>query len=137
VTASRFTFDLMWLGSPPTLAENGIVKATLEAINQMQADGVIGQYAIRGAVGATLYLAPAATLDVDVFVVLPTREGSSLLSPSPIYEYLKAHRGNGAQHEHIVIAGWPVLFLPPSNELEREAIAGAVFVTVQDVPTRS
>lgn len=65
------------------LAENGIVKVkvTREAINQMQADGVIGQYAIGGAVGATLYLEPAATLDVDVFVVLSTREGSSLLSP--------------------------------------------------------
>ena len=30
----------------------------------------------------------------------------------------------------------PVQFLPPGNELEQEAIAGAVSVTVQDVPTR-
>jgi len=29
------------------------MKATLEAINQMQTDGVIGKYAIGGAVGAT------------------------------------------------------------------------------------
>jgi hypothetical protein len=42
------------------------MKATLEAINQMQADGVIGKYAIGGAVGATFYLQPAATLDVDI-----------------------------------------------------------------------
>jgi hypothetical protein len=48
------------------------VKVTLETINQMQADGVIGKYAIGGAVGATFYLEPAATLDVDIFVTLPT-----------------------------------------------------------------
>lgn len=56
------------------------MKATLEAINQMQADGIIGKYAIGGAVGATVYLEPAATLDVDIFVMLPTAIGSSLLS---------------------------------------------------------
>lgn len=42
------------------------MKKTLEEINQMQADGVISHYAIGGAVGATFYLEPAATLDVDV-----------------------------------------------------------------------
>ena len=44
------------------------MKATLEVINRMQADGVIGQYAIGGAVGATFYLEPVATLDIDIFV---------------------------------------------------------------------
>ncbi len=34
----------------------------------MQADGIIGAYAIGGAVGATFYLEPVATLDLDVFV---------------------------------------------------------------------
>lgn len=124
----------MPLGSQPKLADNDSVKATLQAINQMQADGVIGQYAIGGAVGATLYLEPAATLDIDVFVMLPTTEGSSLLSLSSIYDYLRA-QGGKVQHEHIVIGGWPVQFLPPANELEREAVAEAVAVTVQDIST--
>ncbi len=44
------------------------MKETLEVINQMQSDGVIGAYAIGGAVGATFYLEPMATLDLDVFV---------------------------------------------------------------------
>ena len=110
------------------------MKATLEAINQMQADGVIGKYAIGGAVGATLYLEPAATLDVDIFVMLPTVPGSSLLSLAPIYEYLKAH-GHAERQEHIVIGVWPVQFLPPSDELEREAVAEAVPTNVEDVPT--
>jgi hypothetical protein len=112
----------------------GIMKATLEAINQMQADGVIGKYAIGGAVGATRYLEPAATLDVDIFVTLPTAPDSLLLSLGPIYDYLKA-RGGTVKDEHIVIGGWPVQFLPPGNDLEREAVAESVAADVEGVTT--
>jgi hypothetical protein len=110
------------------------VKATLQAINQMQADGVIGKYAIGGAVGATLYLEPAATLDVDIFVTLPTVAGGFLLSLAPIYDYLKA-RGYTVQDEHIVIHDWPVQFLPPSNALEEEAVEEAVQTTAEGITT--
>lgn len=111
------------------------MKATLEAINQMQADGIIGKYAIGGAVGATLYLEPAATLDVDIFVMLPKAPGSSLMSLAPLYDYLKV-RGGAVRDEHIVIGGWPIQFLPPSNQLEMEAVAQAVPATVEGVTTR-
>ena len=57
-----------------------LVKTTLEIVNRMQADGIVGKYAIGGAVGATFYLEPSATLDVDIFVVLPTAPGSFLTS---------------------------------------------------------
>ena len=110
------------------------MKATLEAINQMQTDGVIGKYAIGGAVGATFYLQPAATLDVDIFVTLPTSPGGLLLSLAPIYDYLKT-QGCKVEDEYIVIGGWPVQFLPPSDELEREAVAESVSTTVEDVQT--
>lgn len=110
------------------------MKETLETINQMQADGIIGKYAIGGAVGATLYLEPAATLDVDIFVTLPTLPGSLLLSLEPIYDYLQA-RGGTAKDEHIVVGGWPVQFLPPSNDLEREAVEESVGTNVQGVAT--
>lgn len=40
----------------PLTAIEEHVKRTLETINQMQADGVIGKYAIGGRVGATVYL---------------------------------------------------------------------------------
>jgi hypothetical protein len=33
-----------------------------------QKDGVLARYAIGGAVGATFYIEPAATEDIDVFV---------------------------------------------------------------------
>lgn len=110
------------------------MKTTLETINQMQADGIIGKYAIGGAVGATLYLEPAATLDVDVFVTLPTVSGTSLLSLTPLYDYLKS-RGCAERDEYIVIGGWPVQFLPPSNDLEEEAVLNSVPTAVEGVPT--
>jgi hypothetical protein len=100
----------------------------------MQTDGVIGMYAIGGAVGATFYLEPASTVDLDIFVMLPASEGA-LLSLAPIYEYLKA-RGGKVQDEYIVLGGWPVQFLPPADDLEREAIAKAVAAEVEGVPTR-
>jgi hypothetical protein len=77
------------------------VKTTLEIVNRLQTEGIIDKYAIAGAVGATFYLEPSATLDVDIFVVLPTAPGSSLTSRAPIYEYLTL-RGCQEQGEHIV-----------------------------------
>jgi hypothetical protein len=50
------------------------MKATLTVINQMQTDGVIGKYAIGGAVGATFYLEPVATLDIDIFISFQSSE---------------------------------------------------------------
>jgi hypothetical protein len=111
------------------------VKETLEVINQMQADGVIGKYAIGGAVGATFYLAPAATVDVDIFVALPTAAGACLISLAPIYEYLKA-RGATELDEYIVVGDWPVQFLPLADELHKEAVEQSVTVTVDGVETR-
>ena len=102
-------------------------------INEMQADGVISHYAIGGAVAATFYLEPAATLDVDVFVLF-SNPGGALVSLTPIYEYLKA-RGGVEDREHIVLGDWPVQFLVPSNDLEREAIAASVPVEVEGVRT--
>lgn len=110
------------------------MKATLEMINQMQADGVIGKYAIGGAVGATFYLEPSATADVDIFVTLPTAPRSPLLSLGPIYDYLKA-RGCRVEGERIVIGEWPVQFLPPHGALEQEALDEAVQTDVEGAPT--
>jgi hypothetical protein len=111
------------------------MKATLKIINQMQADGVIGQYAIGGAVGATFYLEPVATLDIDIFVSFQKSAGSPLLTLSPIYNYLTA-RGFKAEKEYIIIAGWPVQFLPPGNALVEEALAQAIETEVEGVKTR-
>ncbi len=80
-------------------------------------------------------LEPAATVDVDVFIALPTGSGRPPLSLAPIYEYLTA-RGYQAKREHIVIGDWPVQFLVPANSLEEEALANAIAADVEGVPTR-
>ena len=108
------------------------MKATLEVINRMQAEGVIAHYAIGGGVGATFYLEPAATLDIDIFVILPYEQEGSLVSLSRIYEFLQA-RGYRAQDEHIVIEGWPVQFLVPATELEKQAVVNAVPERFEDI----
>lgn len=111
------------------------MKATLEAINQMQADGVIKNYAIGGAVGATFYLEPSATFDIDIFVILPNEAGSSLVSLAPIYEYWRERAGK-EKGEHIIIGGWPVQFLVPSDKLEEDAVAEAVSTEFEGVRTQ-
>lgn len=102
-------------------------------VNQMVADGVIDRYAIGGAVGATFYLEPVATLDVDIFVAFRPEPGRLLVSPQPILDYLTA-RGGVLEGEYIVIFGWPVQFLPPTSPLVEEALEQAVTVDVEGVP---
>ena len=99
----------------------------------MQADGVIDQYAIGGAVGATFYLEPVATLDIDVFVSF--KKVGTLLTVSPIYDYL-TRRGFKTEKDYIIIEDWPVQFLPPANELVEEALKQAIETEVEGVPTR-
>jgi hypothetical protein len=111
------------------------IKETIAAINQMQADGIVDRYAIGGAVGATFYLEPVATLDVDVFVTFKPQAGQLLVTPQPIFEYLLA-RGGIMQGEYVMIAGWPVQFLPTGNPLLEEALANAVEHDVEGTPVR-
>jgi len=131
-------------------------------INGMQAAGVIERYAIGGAVAATFYLEPVATLDVDVFVEFHTGLGSQMISPEPIFRYLR-DRGCAMEEEHgvrgrrrvdcmgrvvtrpsdreiasqhIVIAGWPIQFLPAGSALVQEALAKAGEKDVEGSPAR-
>jgi len=108
------------------------MKATLKAINQMQDDGIIEKYAIGGAVGATFYLEPSATVDIDIFVSIQKLSGSLLITVAPIYDYLTA-RGYKTEGEYIIIEGWPVQFLPPADALTKEALAQAVETEVEGV----
>jgi len=101
----------------------------------MEADGVIDRYAIGGAVGATFYLEPVATLDVDIFITFHAQPGSLLISPQPVFDYLTG-RGARIEGEYVIIADWPVQFLPPTGPLVEEALLQAVEVEVEEVKTR-
>jgi len=105
------------------------VRATLEAINQMQADGVICHYAIAGAVGAVQYSEPAAALEMEVLVILPFDPGGPSVSLTALHNYLVAH-GHKTDGECFEIAGWPVRFLVAKNDLERDAVAGSLPLSV-------
>jgi hypothetical protein len=111
------------------------IREVIKTVNQMQADGVIERYAIGGAVGATFYLEPVSTLDVDVFVAFKPEAGRRIVAPRRIYDYLAA-RGGTVEREYIVVAGWPVRFLPPVNPLVEEALAQAVEKDVAGLPAR-
>lgn len=100
----------------------------------MQADNVIGKYAIGGAVGATFYLEPFATIDIDIFVSFKKDDANVLLNLSPVYDYLAA-RGCRTESEYIIIASWPVQFLPTGNPLEEEALEQAMETQLDGVRT--
>ncbi|MFN0149778.1 MAG: hypothetical protein ACKVU1_03585 [bacterium] len=106
------------------------IRDAIALINQMRNDGVIERYAIGGAVGATYYLEPIATLDIDIFVALRPEPGHVIVSPQAIFDYLGA-RGCTVDGEYIVIASWPVQFLSPPGPLGEEALAEAREVDVE------
>jgi hypothetical protein len=111
------------------------IREVIATINQMEADGIIGRYAIGGAVGATFYLEPVATLDVDVFVAFRSEPGQLIATPKAIFDYLLA-RGCSMKGEYVMIGDWPVQFLPPTGALVEEALAEATAVDVEGVPAR-
>ena len=110
------------------------MKQTLAIIEQLHISGVIGPYAIGGAVGAAFYLEPVATLDVDVFVIFePT---PLILTLTPIYEAC-AKLGYRAEGEAIVIEGWPVQFLAADQPLITEAVRTALSRESAGLTTRA
>jgi len=107
----------------------------IEIVDQMEKAGVIDRYAIGGAVGATFYLEPVATLDVDVFVTFRPEPGTLIASPKAIFDWLSS-RGFSLRGEYVMIAGWPVQFLPPVSSLGDEALAEATEVDVDGIVAR-
>jgi hypothetical protein len=110
------------------------MKRTLQVLNELERGGVIERYAIGGAMGATFYVEPLLTFDLDVFVILPQGE-SGLLSLSPLYNALCA-RGYAEDGECVLIEDVPVQFLPAYNALLEEALREARDTSYENVPTR-
>ena len=104
-------------------------------VKQMEADGVIGRYAIGGGIGAVFWMDTIITSHIDVFVTLPNSPGGTLFTLDPIYEYLLA-RGFAVSGRPIVIEGWAVDFIPPATPLVEEALSEAVARDVNGVATR-
>jgi hypothetical protein len=110
------------------------IKETLEIINAMEADGIIGRYAIAGAVAAYNYIEPAVTDDLDILISFgetPRQAKTGLVTLAPIFSYLRARGYDEHRKEGLVIEGWPVQFLPVANDLDAEALAAAHEVQIE------
>ena len=101
------------------------MKEALKVLAELVAEGVIEDYAIGGAMGATFYLEPVLTMDLDVFVLF--KDNDSLLPLQPIYDALRkrGYLPDERMPECIDIGGTPVQFLPVYNDLLAEALAHA------------
>src|ERR1700722_10631977 len=103
------------------------MKQTLDVVNAMEADGVIGRYAIAGAVAAYNYVEPTVTEDVDILIAFDTSQHapqSGLDTLGPILSYLKDKGYSEFRKEGILIEGWAVQF-PVASDLDAEALAKA------------
>lgn len=110
------------------------MEKTLKVLNELETKGLIERYAIGGGIASLFYTEPVLTYDLDVFVFLPVAK-SSLVTLSPIYDYLKG-KGCREEKEHIVIEGIPVQFIPAYNPLVEDALREAKLVKYKEVKTR-
>lgn len=111
------------------------LQRVLAELAGLERDGIVKRLAIGGAIGASRYIAAAATEDVDVFVAFLDSAAASLTPLAPIYDHLKA-RGAMVEGAHLVIDGWPVQFLAASGALLEDALAEAEAVETEGVITR-
>jgi hypothetical protein len=110
------------------------MKQTLAVVNALEADGIIGRYAISGAIAAYNYIEAAVTDDLDILVSFDRAADQStagLITLAPIYSYLKARGYEEHRKEGIVIEGWPVQFLPVAGALDAEALARSEEMEIQ------
>jgi hypothetical protein len=112
-------------------------KTALTVINEMRDTGVIGKYAIGGAVGATFYIEPTSTYDIDIFICFGDSE-SPITSVSntigKIFDFLREHRYK-SEGGYALIGGWQVQFLPADDSLVKEALQKSIEVEVGAVKT--
>jgi hypothetical protein len=110
------------------------MKSTFHVINRMVADGVIGKYAVGGAVAALNYIEPMLTYDLDVLISvdqLENQPSSGLVTLEPVFAYLRDAGYTEFNREGVVIEGWPVQFLPVASDLDAESLAQAVAVDIE------
>ena len=100
------------------------MEEAIKIINELQCKGIIKDYALGGGIATILYTEPLLTYDLDIFYI-PQQEEKGLISLSPIYDYLKK-KGYHPHKEKIAIGNIPVQFLPPYNDLIKDAIENAV-----------
>jgi len=89
------------------------------------ADGVVANYAVCEAVAALNYVEPSATEDLDILISFDDQLRTRLVTLGPIVKYLADKGDQEWENEGLLIEGWPVQFLPVSDDLDREALTEA------------
>ena len=110
------------------------MRHTLQILNELEQSGTMSRYAIGGAMGATFYVEPLLTFDLDIFVLLPQTRGG-LLTLAVLYDALRA-KGYVEEDECVIVEGVPVQFLPAYNALLEEALQEARDTMYEGTPTR-
>jgi hypothetical protein len=110
------------------------MNGTFRVINDLVRNGVIGRYAVAGAVAALNYIEPMSTADLDILISVAEMKHpqSGLVTLAPIFEHLRKAGYVEFKDEGLLIDGWPVQFLPVADDLDAEALALAVEVEVTD-----
>jgi hypothetical protein len=111
-----------------------VLAPVLAVLNDLVRDGFLREYAIGGGVGLLYYIEPVLTYDFDVVCHFPG-EGP-LIDPSPLFAELKRRGYVFGTEDRVLIAGVPVQFIPAEPGLMEEALAAAVPVVIEGVPTR-
>jgi len=97
----------------------------VEVLDDMLSRGIIGEYAVGGAVAASLSYQPISTNDLDIFFLFEPPQTGLILSLEPIYNYAREH-GLDYDDDSIHIGGWPVQFIESSlDPLWTEGLAKA------------
>ena len=99
-----------------------------DVLEQLTAEGIIGNYAIGGATAAGFHGEPLATRDVDVFVFLKAEGDALLVSLDPLFRNLKEKGFDTFEEEALIIHDLPVQFLTASGALEEESVTEAMIV---------
>jgi hypothetical protein len=114
--------DALPQNSAHNTVESMNIRETIATLDRMQADRVVGKYALGGAVGAYFYVEVTYTEDIDAFVSLNPKPGRLLVSLEDVHSYLKRHGWTIDRDGYSVIAGWKVQFLPAEGPLLIEAL---------------
>jgi hypothetical protein len=113
------------------------IRQTLEVVNGLVAEGVIGRYAIAGAVAAYNYIEAAVTEDLDILISFGPATGqpsAGLILLNPIVSHLRIQGYTEWRKEGIMIEGWPVQFIPVATELDAEALDRALDIELEMQP---
>ena len=95
------------------------------AIDEMETEGVVEDYAIGGGMAALFYAETTPTFDIDVFVIVPKQ--GLLIDLSSIYDWAR-NKGFEVREEYLILHGVPVQVLVANEGLETEAIKNAKMI---------